>query len=215
MRPFPALTLAIALCAAASLASAAEPQTDEQKALYALGVAMSQNLSSLSLTDAEIEVVKAGLVDGASFCSACGTQVPQEALEPEPLVAAAYGRRVIARLIDATIALVVPVAALAILIAQSQPPGQDASEPGQTGTGILLPVVAPLYSALLHRYWHGQTIGKRLLRIRVVTRTGRGLSLGASLGRSYLRMGLFRQARWSSPPRLRRWPRFMLNASIS
>ena len=65
MRPLPALTLAIALCAAASLAGAAEPQTDEQKALYALGVAMSQNLSSLSLTDAELEFVKAGLADGA------------------------------------------------------------------------------------------------------------------------------------------------------
>ena len=65
MRPLPVLTLAIALCAAATLARAAEPQTDDQKALYALGVAMSQNLSSLSLTDAELEFVKAGLADGA------------------------------------------------------------------------------------------------------------------------------------------------------
>ena len=65
MRPLPALTLAIALCVGASMARAAEPQTDEQKALYALGVAMSQNLASLSLTDAEIELVKAGLADGA------------------------------------------------------------------------------------------------------------------------------------------------------
>jgi FKBP-type peptidyl-prolyl cis-trans isomerase FkpA len=65
MRPLPALTLAIALCAAATMARAAEPQTDEQKALYALGVAMSQNLTSFSLTDAELEFVKAGLADGA------------------------------------------------------------------------------------------------------------------------------------------------------
>jgi FKBP-type peptidyl-prolyl cis-trans isomerase FkpA/FKBP-type peptidyl-prolyl cis-trans isomerase FklB len=65
MRPLPVLTLAIALCAAATLARAAEPQTDEQKALYALGVAMSQNLASLSLTDAELEIVKTGLSDGA------------------------------------------------------------------------------------------------------------------------------------------------------
>jgi FKBP-type peptidyl-prolyl cis-trans isomerase FkpA/FKBP-type peptidyl-prolyl cis-trans isomerase FklB len=65
MRPLPALTLAIALCVGASMARAAEPQTDEQKALYALGVAMSQNLASLSLTDAEIELVMAGLADGA------------------------------------------------------------------------------------------------------------------------------------------------------
>jgi FKBP-type peptidyl-prolyl cis-trans isomerase FkpA len=65
MRPLPTLTLAIALCAAATLARAAEPQTEEQKALYALGVAMSTNITSFNLTDAELEFVKAGVVDGA------------------------------------------------------------------------------------------------------------------------------------------------------
>src|SRR5688572_2971115 len=59
------LTLAIALCAAATMASAAEPQTEEQKALYALGVAMSQNITAFELTAAELEFVKAGLADGA------------------------------------------------------------------------------------------------------------------------------------------------------
>jgi FKBP-type peptidyl-prolyl cis-trans isomerase FkpA/FKBP-type peptidyl-prolyl cis-trans isomerase FklB len=65
MRPLPAMTLAIALCAAATMARAAEPQTDEQKALYALGVLMSTNITSFDLTDAELEFVKAGLADGA------------------------------------------------------------------------------------------------------------------------------------------------------
>jgi FKBP-type peptidyl-prolyl cis-trans isomerase FkpA len=65
MRPLPAMTLAIALCASATMAAAAEPQTEEQKALYALGVAMSQNITSFGLTDAELEFVKAGLADGA------------------------------------------------------------------------------------------------------------------------------------------------------
>jgi FKBP-type peptidyl-prolyl cis-trans isomerase len=65
MRLLPALTLAIALCAAATMASAAEPQTEEQKAFYALGVAMSQNITTFELTTAELEFVKAGLADGA------------------------------------------------------------------------------------------------------------------------------------------------------
>lgn len=65
MRPLPALTFAIALCAAASMARAAEPQTDEEKALYALGVAMATNITSFNLTDAELEFVKAGMADGA------------------------------------------------------------------------------------------------------------------------------------------------------
>jgi len=70
MRPFtrrlPALTAALALCVAASTAvRAAEPQTEDEKALYALGVAMSQGIVSFNLSDAELEFVKAGMADGA------------------------------------------------------------------------------------------------------------------------------------------------------
>jgi FKBP-type peptidyl-prolyl cis-trans isomerase FkpA/FKBP-type peptidyl-prolyl cis-trans isomerase FklB len=70
MRPFtrqlPALTLALALSVATSTpVQAAEPQTEDEKALYALGVAMSQSISSFNLSDAELEFVKAGIADGA------------------------------------------------------------------------------------------------------------------------------------------------------
>lgn len=56
----------LALLVAVSFAAAAgpEPTTDEQKTLYALGVAMSQGLTPFSLTEAELEMVKAGLSDG-------------------------------------------------------------------------------------------------------------------------------------------------------
>jgi FKBP-type peptidyl-prolyl cis-trans isomerase FkpA len=65
MRPLPALTFALALCVAAATVHAAEPQTDDEKALYALGIAMSQNIASFNLSDAELEFVKAGVADGA------------------------------------------------------------------------------------------------------------------------------------------------------
>jgi FKBP-type peptidyl-prolyl cis-trans isomerase FkpA/FKBP-type peptidyl-prolyl cis-trans isomerase FklB len=66
MRPLPALTLALALCAAASTpVRAAEPQSEEEKALYALGIALSQSISSFNLSDAELEWVKSGVTDGA------------------------------------------------------------------------------------------------------------------------------------------------------
>lgn len=65
MRPLPALTFALALCVAAATVRAAEPQTDDEKALYALGIAMSQNIASFNLSDAELEFVKAGVADGA------------------------------------------------------------------------------------------------------------------------------------------------------
>jgi len=55
------------LVAGAAGASAAGPElkTDEQKTFYAIGLAVSQSLAPFNLTEAELELVKAGLTDGA------------------------------------------------------------------------------------------------------------------------------------------------------
>ncbi|MBI3756835.1 MAG: FKBP-type peptidyl-prolyl cis-trans isomerase [Deltaproteobacteria bacterium] len=45
-------------------AASPEPSSDDQKTLYALGLAMSQSLASFSLSETELEMVKAGLTDG-------------------------------------------------------------------------------------------------------------------------------------------------------
>ena len=45
-------------------AAPAEITTDEQKTLYALGLALSQSLGNFSLSEAELELVKAGMTDG-------------------------------------------------------------------------------------------------------------------------------------------------------
>jgi FKBP-type peptidyl-prolyl cis-trans isomerase FkpA len=45
-------------------AADAELKTDDDKALYALGVALSRNLTQLNLTEAELKTVEAGLADG-------------------------------------------------------------------------------------------------------------------------------------------------------
>jgi FKBP-type peptidyl-prolyl cis-trans isomerase FkpA/FKBP-type peptidyl-prolyl cis-trans isomerase FklB len=45
-------------------AIAADPTTEDQKTLYALGVAISQNLSVFQLSESELEMLKAGLTDG-------------------------------------------------------------------------------------------------------------------------------------------------------
>jgi FKBP-type peptidyl-prolyl cis-trans isomerase len=47
-------------------ALAAEPQSEEQKTFYALGVAISKNLGSFDLTPQELELVKQGLTDGVN-----------------------------------------------------------------------------------------------------------------------------------------------------
>ena len=45
-------------------AAAPEPQTEEQKVLYALGLAMSTNIAVFGLSEAELEMVQSGLFDG-------------------------------------------------------------------------------------------------------------------------------------------------------
>lgn len=45
-------------------AHAADPTTEEQKQLYALGVAISQSLNDFALSEADLEIVKSGMYDG-------------------------------------------------------------------------------------------------------------------------------------------------------
>ena len=46
-------------------AAAPAPKTDDEKALYALGVILSRNIQTFNFTDKELEMVKAGVSDGA------------------------------------------------------------------------------------------------------------------------------------------------------
>jgi FKBP-type peptidyl-prolyl cis-trans isomerase FkpA len=47
-----------------AFSSAAEPTTDDQKTLYALGLAISQSLGVFTLNESELEMVKRGITDG-------------------------------------------------------------------------------------------------------------------------------------------------------
>jgi len=60
----PCLSTLLGIGFSGSPATAADPANDEQKTLYAIGVALSQSLHGFSLSAAELEIVKAGLSDG-------------------------------------------------------------------------------------------------------------------------------------------------------
>jgi FKBP-type peptidyl-prolyl cis-trans isomerase len=62
-----ALLLVASCLALASCAEAAQPapKTEDDKALYNLGVMLSRSIQSFNFTTQELEMVKAGLVDGA------------------------------------------------------------------------------------------------------------------------------------------------------
>lgn len=54
--------LAVLVCATPALA--VEPKTEDEKTIYAIGLAFSQNVSWFGLSPQEIELVKSGLIDG-------------------------------------------------------------------------------------------------------------------------------------------------------
>jgi FKBP-type peptidyl-prolyl cis-trans isomerase FkpA/FKBP-type peptidyl-prolyl cis-trans isomerase FklB len=58
------LSTLLCLVASTALAAAPEPTNDDQKTLYALGLAVSQSLGPFALSESELEFVKAGLTDG-------------------------------------------------------------------------------------------------------------------------------------------------------
>jgi FKBP-type peptidyl-prolyl cis-trans isomerase FkpA/FKBP-type peptidyl-prolyl cis-trans isomerase FklB len=60
------LVTVLCLGTTAAFAAAPEPTTDEQKTLYALGLSINQSLNNFSLSEAEFEIVKSGIIDGFS-----------------------------------------------------------------------------------------------------------------------------------------------------
>ena len=58
------LVTALCLGTTAAFVAALEPTTDEEKTLYALGLAVNQSLGNFCLSEAEFEIVKSGITDG-------------------------------------------------------------------------------------------------------------------------------------------------------
>lgn len=66
MRMFAVFAVIIALLGNPSaFAASGEPTNDDQKTLYALGLAISQSLGTFALSESELDFVKSGLTDGA------------------------------------------------------------------------------------------------------------------------------------------------------
>ena len=101
-------------------------------------------------------------------------------LSAEPLVSAPFGSRVLAKIVDA-IAVLVVMCPTAWFLSRLAP---EDYEPvvfifiGIVGTSI----VFGLYTMTLE-YRHGQTMGKRLQRIRVVSESGARISVGQAMVR--------------------------------
>jgi uncharacterized RDD family membrane protein YckC len=111
-------------------------------------------------------------------------------LSAEPLVSAGFGSRVIAKIIDAigVFGVVLPTA---LLIAQLAPPWwRPTLVIGMVAIGGSL--LFGVYT-VISEYRRGQTIGKRLRAIRVVSETGARISLGQAIVRQ---LSMFLQVYW-------------------
>ena len=64
MRKLALVVAALFACVSTAAAAGLEPKTEEQKTLYALGLAISQQLGAFALSESELEMVKAGITDG-------------------------------------------------------------------------------------------------------------------------------------------------------
>jgi FKBP-type peptidyl-prolyl cis-trans isomerase FkpA/FKBP-type peptidyl-prolyl cis-trans isomerase FklB len=58
------LVTVLSLGTTASFAATPEPTTDEQKTLYAMGLTISQSIGAFGLSEAELDLVNAGITDG-------------------------------------------------------------------------------------------------------------------------------------------------------
>jgi FKBP-type peptidyl-prolyl cis-trans isomerase FkpA/FKBP-type peptidyl-prolyl cis-trans isomerase FklB len=58
------LSAFMSLTVSVTNAATPDPATEDQKTLYALGIAISQSLNNFALSESELEFVKAGIADG-------------------------------------------------------------------------------------------------------------------------------------------------------
>ena len=111
-------------------------------------------------------------------------------LSAEPLVSASFGSRAVAKILDA-IGVLAVVCPLALITSQLAPPGF------RPPVVILIVAVGGsltfgIYTMMLeHR--RGQTIGKRLQGVRVVTESGARITLGQAIVRQ---LPMFLQVYW-------------------
>jgi uncharacterized RDD family membrane protein YckC len=104
---------------------------------------------------------------------------------------AGIGSRFVALLVDYLIWLAVAIL-VAIVIAVVDPSLSHFSKVGEKWAVALFIFVPFLvywgYFTLFEAFWHGQTPGKRVAKIRVIQRTGRGIGLFESMTRNFLRI---------------------------
>jgi uncharacterized RDD family membrane protein YckC len=112
-------------------------------------------------------------------------------LVPIEMPVAGIGSRFVALLIDYLIwlALIIVLVVLISLLGPAVHATGETTNKWAVGILILIPFLLYWgYFTLFEAFWNGQTPGKRVARIRVIQRSGRGIGLFESMTRNLLRI---------------------------
>jgi uncharacterized RDD family membrane protein YckC len=112
---------------------------------------------------------------------------------------AGLGSRFVAVLLDyllqAAVVIILLIVFALLLSGVSSGGGRGSSNGGNLSTKWTIAIIIAIpfllewaYFALFEAFWHGQTPGKRIMKIRVIQQTGRAVSLFESLGRNLVRV---------------------------
>lgn len=108
-------------------------------------------------------------------------------IRPDRDTTAVVGARIWAQVVDLVILFVQTVVVAVALVLVVRP----ATESGVRALTLVTFLILPLYGGLLEGYWNGQTVGKRLLDIKVVDGRGTDPSVGQALVRNLPAVVLF------------------------
>ena len=124
------------------------------------------------------------------FADQLSIETPEQVALEFPV--AGIGSRFVALLLDHLIQFGILLVVVLVVIAVMAAAGRHGEETmgGKwflAGVGFLLFLVFWGYFALFEAFWHGQTPGKRVLKLRVIKDTGRQITLFEALARNLLR----------------------------
>jgi uncharacterized RDD family membrane protein YckC len=108
-------------------------------------------------------------------------------IRPDETTTDVVGERVGAQIID-TIALFVQLVVVAFALGVLARPSSEGAVRGLVFLGVF---TLPLYGGLLEAYWNGQTLGKRVMGIKVVDDRGAEPTVGQALTRNIPALVLF------------------------
>lgn len=108
-------------------------------------------------------------------------------IPPDRRTTDVVGDRIVAQIVDLIVQFV-QLVVVAVLLAVLVRPG---TEEGARALAFPAMLSLPLYGGLLEGYWNGQTVGKRMVGIRVVDDRGREPSVGQAILRNVPAIVLF------------------------